>query len=67
MKSIYDGRDLIGTIIERNGAVDVFDVHGVHLGTYPKLKAAVSAVNASLPRTCVCDSSAARRDNSSGD
>jgi hypothetical protein len=49
-------------VIERNGRVDAFDVHGVHLGTFPKVKAAIAAVNSSLP-VCVCDTNA-RRDGS---
>jgi hypothetical protein len=62
--SLYDGQDRIGMVVERNGRCDAFDVHGIHLGTFPKMKAAVSAVNSSLP-VCVCDTSA-RRDNSDG-
>lgn len=60
--SMYDGRDQIGMVIKRGGRCDAFDVHGVHLGTFPKLKAATSAVHSSLP-VCVCDTNA-RRDGS---
>jgi hypothetical protein len=58
--SIYDGRDYIGGLIARPGSVDAFDVHGVHLGTFKTIKAASSAINASLSSSCVCDSSARR-------
>jgi hypothetical protein len=61
--SIFDGRDRIGMVVERNGSVDAFDVNGVHLGTFKKIKPAVSAVNSSLPCSCVCDTNA-RRDGS---
>lgn len=62
--SLYDGRDLIGMVVDRGGGhVDAFDRTGVHLGTFKKQKAAVSAVNSSLPCTCVCDANA-RRDGS---
>ena len=61
--SLYDGRDRIGMVIACGDRCDAFDVHGVHLGSFRKLKAAVSAVNSSLVSSCVCDTSA-RRDNS---
>lgn len=59
---LYDGRDLIGTIVDRGDNCDAFDRSGVHLGTFKKRKAAVSAVNSSLP-VRVCDAHA-RRDGS---
>lgn len=49
-------------VIERNGCIDAFDVHGVHLGSFRKTKRAIAAVNASAP-VAVCDASA-RRDGS---
>lgn len=60
---LYDGRDCIGLVVDRGDVCDAFDRSGVHLGTFKKRKAAVAAVNSSLPCSCVCDSSA-RRDGS---
>jgi hypothetical protein len=61
--SIYDGRDRIGSMIARHGAVDAFDLSGCHLGTFKSIKAAAAAINSSLSGSCVGDTSA-RRDNS---
>jgi hypothetical protein len=61
--SVFDGRDRVGSMIARSGAIDAFDVHGVHLGAFKTIKAAQAAVNTSLSGSCVCDSNA-RRDNS---
>jgi hypothetical protein len=44
--SLYDGLDRIGMVIERGGCVDAFDVNDVHLSTFKKTKAAISAVSA---------------------
>lgn len=61
MLHLYDGRNLIGTINDFDGAFDAFDVTGRHLGTFKKCKAAVAAVNAAAPPAC---DASARRDNS---
>jgi hypothetical protein len=50
--AVYDGRDQLGAVVERNGGVDVFDPVGVHLGTFPNVKAAAAAL--SLPRSSSC-------------
>lgn len=57
---LYDGLDRIGLVVDRGGGVvDAFDVSGVHLGTFKKVKVAVAAVNTSVPlRSCVADLSA---------
>jgi hypothetical protein len=52
----------MGMVIERGGFVDAFDINGVHLGTFKKSKAAISAVTASRPFS-VCDVNG-RRDKS---
>jgi hypothetical protein len=59
--SCYDGTDRLGTIIARPGAVEAFDVHGVHLGTFRNVKAASAAINTSFG-SCVGDVQA-RGDN----
>jgi hypothetical protein len=61
--SLYDGRDRLGVVIQRNGRCDAFDIQGVYLGLFPTLKAAIAAVNTSLSCSCVSDFNA-RRDNS---
>jgi hypothetical protein len=61
--SYYDGADRIGAMIARPGAVDAFDIHGIHLGRFKTIKGATSAINTSLSGSCVSDT-AARRDNS---
>lgn len=49
----------IGLVIERGGRCDAFDQNGVYLGEFRKFKAALSAVNLSVPlRSCVADASA---------
>lgn len=53
--SIYDGRDHIGMVVDRGNVCDAFDVSGVHLGTFKKLKAASDAVNSSRLVSCVPD------------
>jgi hypothetical protein len=58
--SLYDGQDRIGAVIARPGAVDAFDVYGVHLGTFKTMKAAQAAVDTSLSGSCVCDTNARR-------
>lgn len=51
--SIYDGRDRLGSIVQRaKRRFEVFDQGGCHLGTYASLKAAASAI--SNPRSCSC-------------
>jgi len=61
--SIYNGTDRIGLVIEHDGRCDAFDVHGVHLGTFKRRKAAADAVSLSVVSSCVPDTSE-RRDNS---
>jgi hypothetical protein len=61
--SYFDGIDRLGAMIARPGAVDTFDVHGVHLGTFKNIKAAKAAINTSRSSSCVPDTSG-RRDNS---
>jgi hypothetical protein len=61
--TVYDGRDRVGSLVVRPGAVDAFDTQGIHLGSFKTLKAAHAAINTSLSSSCVCDTSA-RRDNS---
>jgi hypothetical protein len=39
--------DQIGTMIARPGAVDAFDMHGIHLGRFKSLRAARSAIEIS--------------------
>jgi hypothetical protein len=41
----YDGRERIGLLIEHCGAVDAFDAHGVHFGTFKNIEAASAAIN----------------------
>lgn len=53
--SIYEGRDLLGVIVEGGQAVEAFDRHGVPLGSFPKREGAVSAVYLSLPVAHVRD------------
>jgi hypothetical protein len=60
--SLYDGQDRIGAVISRPGAVDAFDVYGIHLGTFKTMQAAQAAIDTSLSGSSVCDCSA-RRDN----
>jgi hypothetical protein len=59
---LYEGRNRIGAMIARPSAVDAFDVHGLHLGTFKNIKSASSAINTSLSGSCVGDTNA-RRDN----
>jgi hypothetical protein len=62
--SLYDGQDRIGFVVDRGGGhVEAFDVSGVHLGTFKKIKAAANAVSSLSLRSCVGDQSA-RMDNS---
>ena len=61
--SIYDGRDRIGMVIACGDRCDAFDVSGVHLGTFKKVKAAADAVTLSRSSSCVPDTNG-RRDNS---
>jgi hypothetical protein len=42
--SYYDVSDQIGTMIVRPGAVDSFDMHGIHLGRFKSLRAARTAI-----------------------
>ena len=63
--SIYDGTDRLGMVIKTAGRCCAFDVHGVYLGTFKKLKAAADAVSWSRVVSCIPDTSA-RQDNSGG-
>lgn len=40
-------------MIQRGARVDAFDPAGVHLGTFASVKAAVAAINLSVPSTRV--------------
>lgn len=63
--SLYDGRDLIGTVHGAGKEWRAFDARGNPVpGKFKSVGAAVAAVNSSLPSSCVCDANA-RRDNSS--
>ena len=62
--SIYDGQDRIGLVVDRGGGhLDAFDVSGIRLGTFKKIKTAANAVSSSSLCSCVGDLSA-RMDNS---
>ena len=61
--SIYDGRERIGMVIEGGARCDAFDVAGVYIGSFNKLKAATDAVVLSRSSSCVPDTNG-RRDNS---
>ena len=43
--AVYDGRDRLGAVIQRNRSVDAFDPAGVHLGTFHTVEAAVAALS----------------------
>jgi hypothetical protein len=52
--SIYDGRDRLGSIVQRaTRRYEAFDVGGCHLGTYESLKAAAAALSNPRPVPCV--------------
>jgi hypothetical protein len=55
--SVYDGRDQIGSVVARGKSVDAFDRSGVHLGTFPTLKAASAALSGPRDSSCVRDHS----------
>lgn len=60
--AIYDGRDLIGAVIGLGRRYAAVDARGNQLGEFKSIKAAIAAVNTSLPCSSVCDANA-RRDN----
>jgi hypothetical protein len=60
--SIYDGRDLIGSVASAGRDWRAFDARGNQLrGDFKSVKAAAAAVNVSCPSPCVAD---ARMDGS---
>ena len=62
--TVYSGRDLVGSVAGARRDWRAFDARDNQLpGQFRSLKAAIAAVNMSLPCSCVCDASA-RRDNS---
>jgi hypothetical protein len=44
--TVYDGASMIGSLVERAGKFEAFDLAGQHLGTYPDMRAAVRAIPA---------------------
>lgn len=62
--SIYDGRNLTGSVHGTGKEWRAFDARGNQIpGKFASQAAAVAALNSSLPVSCVCDVTA-RMDNS---
>lgn len=58
--SLYDGRDLVGVVIDHGDRCEAFMATGARLGEFKTRKAAIAAINLSCPGSCVAD---ARMDN----
>ncbi len=44
--TVFDGADRVGSLVERAGKFEAFDIEGRHLGTFPDLRAASRAIPA---------------------
>lgn len=44
--AVYDGRERLGSIVEKGGTVEAFDVAGRRLGSFLTRKAAAAAIGA---------------------
>jgi hypothetical protein len=47
--TVYDGAEMIGSLVQAGGEFHAFDVDGVHVGTFNDMRSAARALPASDP------------------
>jgi hypothetical protein len=53
--SLFDGRDFLGRIVQRDGQFVAFDAQGKQLGSYPTQAAASHAISGAMIKQLECD------------
>jgi hypothetical protein len=51
--SLYDGRDLVGVVLDHGDGCEAFLATGARLGSFKDRKAAIAAINSALECSCV--------------
>ena len=59
--AVFDGRDRIGMLIQRNGRCDAFDAYGVLLGTFANVRAAADKISDQYGETTMTEKQRSRR------